>query len=258
MIPNLNGGKYLEEAIESALSQSVKCNVFVVDNNSHDNSLDILKKYKENFNNFDYMIEYNQGISNALNSGLNEIDSEFIARLDSDDIMFANRIEEQLRAFDNDENLVLVGSNIELIDATGISIGTRKYPLDKKSILKSLNFMNPIAHPSVLINKNKCKNELQYNSKFDGAEDLELWLRIKDLGNFLNLDKQLTKYRIHSSQETNRRNLYRKELAVRLYAISQGHLHLTLSGIFRIMDLVLISLGQTWHRKLIKPKVKTI
>ena len=116
--------------------------------------------------------------------------------------------------------------------------------------------MNPIAHPSVLINKNKCNNELQYNSKFDGAEDLELWLRIKDLGNFLNLDKQLTKYRVHSNQETIRKNLYRKELAVRLYAISQGNLHPTLSGIFRIIDLVLISLGQTWHRKLIKPKVK--
>ena len=80
--------------------------------------------------------------------------------------------------------------------------------------------MNPIAHPSVLIKKNKCNSELQYKSKFDGAEDLEVWLRLKNLGNLQNLEKPLTKYRIHGNQETIQKNLYKKELEVRLQAIS--------------------------------------
>ena len=47
LIPNLNGGKYLEAALISCLKQTHSCNILVVDNGSTDNSLEILKNYSD-------------------------------------------------------------------------------------------------------------------------------------------------------------------------------------------------------------------
>lgn len=58
-------------------------------------------------------ISENGGLGPALKKVLEVCSNEFVARMDSDDYSLPNRIEKQLKMFDNDSSLGIVGSNVE-------------------------------------------------------------------------------------------------------------------------------------------------
>lgn len=248
LIPNYNGGKYIYDSVLSALNQTVSCNVLVVDNGSTDDSLIILKKLESIYENLEIIFEHRRGITYALNTGLDRIQTKYIARLDSDDKMKPERIQKQLEFFSQNPKAILVGSNLELIDKNGEILGLKYYPTTNEAIKKSISFMNPIAHPSVMVETTIIKN-IKYSDLFSGAEDLNLWINIMDLGSFHNIDTPLTQYRLHNDQLTMNRNYYRTELRVRLahlrslFTLGKG---LTL---LRILDLIFMAVGLDFHRK---------
>lgn len=249
LIPNLNGEKFLERAVLSALQQTYSCKVLVVDNGSTDGSLIILKRLKKIHKKLDYFVEEKPGISAALNAGIHKINTKYIARLDSDDLMQESRIEKQIIEFVKNPNLVLVGSNMNVIDAND-KFGSQIFcPEDNLSIVKSMRYRNPIAHPSVLLLRDAVVRSGMYRSKFDGAEDLDLWLRLQECGQFHNIQEPLTLYRAHDHQATKIRNLYRVELKVRIQFLFKHPNRMSLLALFRIIDLIFMSLKIGWHRR---------
>lgn len=57
--------------------------------------------------------EKNQGLAHALNYGLQFVETELVARMDSDDICFPDRFEKQVLQFDLNPNLEILGGGIE-------------------------------------------------------------------------------------------------------------------------------------------------
>ena len=256
LIPNLNGCRYLRESVLSALRQDYFCDVLVVDNGSSDDSLKILNELENKFSNFRYIVESKRGIVQALNTGLKNISTDYVARLDSDDIMKPNRISKQINCFSENTSLILLGSAIENIDECGNLKSITKYPGRHELILKSLQYRNTFAHPSVMFKTNIVKQVGLYRSEFEGAEDLDLWLRLINKGQLGNIDEPLTKYRIHSNQVTLLNNYYKIELKVRInwlinnYRYNDGLNYLLIA--LRLIDLFLVSRNFKLHRKLIK------
>lgn len=80
VIPCYNHAQYLPEAIESALAQTIPCEVIVVNDGSTDNSSEIAKKYPVKV-----IDKENGGLSSARNAGIKEATGEWILTLDSDD-----------------------------------------------------------------------------------------------------------------------------------------------------------------------------
>lgn len=251
LIPNLNGGKFLEESIESACSQTYPCKVLVIDNGSSDSSIQILEKLRQKHKHLDFIIELKPGISAALNAGIEKVRTRYLARLDSDDLMVSTRIEEQLKVISQDPSVILVGSNLECIDASGNLLRVIKYPEENLHIKKQLHVKNPIAHPSVLVITDNVKLVGKYRSKFDGAEDLDLWLRLQELGDFYNIQRTLTKYRIHSDQSTKQNNFYKVELYVRKSFLFKNPRTFKLSDLVRLLDLTLMSRNMRIHRAIL-------
>ena len=87
VLPNFNSEKYLNETLESIISQSYQnWNLKIVDDNSNIETLKILEKY-ENIKNIEITyLKKNMGAGYCRNLAIKNTNSKYIAFIDSDDI----------------------------------------------------------------------------------------------------------------------------------------------------------------------------
>jgi glycosyltransferase involved in cell wall biosynthesis len=262
-MPVLNGELFIEESIRSCLKQDHLNEIIVVDNGSQDSTAILVKKLSQ----VDVRVKLVKcelrGIANALNYGISVASGNFIARLDADDLMVVNRLSAQVDFMNSHSDCVMVGSQISLFSESE-NLGISNYPTSAKSISRFLSVRNPIAHPSVLIRKSAVEQSGGYNPMAEGAEDLDLWLRLSKKGNIYNLSSPFTRYRIHDNQVTKNVNLANLEMRVRQNYLKSNPSHLFDSPVFyilvalRIFDLRFLSrvpfrrLARerlSWHRR---------
>ncbi len=139
------------------------------------------------------------GIVDALNYGLSISKYEYIARMDSDDIMLSGRLQSQYQFLYNNPDFSVVGGNIELISDTGKSLRVIRYPSGSELINKMEQGCY-IAHPSVMFKKNTIIEVGGYSKVFEYCEDYDLWDRVSHISKINNIDKLLIQYRQHTSQ----------------------------------------------------------
>jgi glycosyltransferase involved in cell wall biosynthesis len=98
IIPNYNGGKYISECLNSCIKQgSCVREIIVVDDNSSDNSLDVLKEYQKKWPELIRVYTSpRKGACAARNFGFEHATGDFIQFLDSDDILGEGKIINQL------------------------------------------------------------------------------------------------------------------------------------------------------------------
>lgn len=184
--------EYLREAIESILNQTYKDFEFIiVDDGSTTDIKSIVQSYQDP--RIKYHYQENTGIAGALNKGLSLANSEYIARMDSDDISLPERFEKQVNFLDTHPEISVLGSWFEQFP-TSIIIKHKASP-------KYLDFYKycHIGHPTVMFRKkNFDKYDLKYNPKYL-CEDYELWSRAIRYVKFANLQEVLLKYRWHDS-----------------------------------------------------------
>ena len=201
-IPVYNRERYLVETLDSVLAQSfTDFEVVLVDDGSVDRSIEIIEAYQDPrirlFRN-----EKNLGIPRTRNRGLEEARGEFIALLDSDDIMLPKRLQTQLDYFDAHAECVGLGSWSQYINAEGKVIKrlcTR--PLSNQKIKASLLFHCAIHNRTFMARASVLK-ELGYNNDFTRCQDYELLMRLADFGELHNLPKRLVLGRKHDDQIT--------------------------------------------------------
>ena len=91
IIPIFNVEDYLEECVNSILSQSYKnYEIILVDDGSPDNCPKICDEYKQNYDNIEVIHKKNGGLSDARNVGLQHAKGKYIIFIDSDDFVCDN------------------------------------------------------------------------------------------------------------------------------------------------------------------------
>lgn len=122
-----------------------------------------------------YKFDHNMGLGYALNFGVNKCSNNIIARMDSDDISVPNRFELQLKKFESEPNLALLGGQVyEFENKIDNVVSKRWVPLNEMEIRAFLKYRNPFNHPTVMFKKNAVLNVNNY-SNFKGFEDYDLW-----------------------------------------------------------------------------------
>ena len=111
IIPVYNAEKYLGEAVESVLNQTVKpLEIILVDDGSTDRSPDIAKNYFPDI----YLIrQENKGISGARNTGIRHSKGDLLAFLDDDDIWPPDHLEKLLALLKTRDELHLAFGHVQ-------------------------------------------------------------------------------------------------------------------------------------------------
>jgi glycosyltransferase involved in cell wall biosynthesis len=204
LMPAYNAEKYIGEAIESILNQTFKDFEFIIVNDgSKDNTLKIIEKYK----NRDSRIilinnSVNLKISKSLNTGINLSKGKYIARMDADDYSYPHRLERQFKFMENNPSIGVLGGAMEIINENGKSIGKRTYASKDKEIRRKMFRYSPFSHPLIMIRKSVLDLAGLYNSRYDSAEDYELYFRLGVYTKFANLSDVLLRYRERSKSIT--------------------------------------------------------
>ena len=116
-----NGARFLSEAIESILNQSlISLELIVVDDGSIDSSPSVIRSFcARDLRVRGIFLERNLGIPKAANYGLRAARGEYIARMDSDDMCHRDRLLKQVSHLDKHKEIQLLGCHFRAVDEEG-------------------------------------------------------------------------------------------------------------------------------------------
>ncbi|EPK7359264.1 glycosyltransferase [Kluyvera intermedia] len=118
------------------------------------------------------------GLGNALNIGLKYCDSNYIARMDTDDICDVNRFQLQIEYLKSHENVALIGGAIEEFKCQVHDLNIIRFSKNKHDeIFKYAKFRNPFNHMTVIFKKDVIESIGGYKHHLY-MEDYNLWLRL--------------------------------------------------------------------------------
>lgn len=97
-IPVYNQAEYLADAVESALDQTVSCEIIICNDGSTDKSLEIATYYESK--GVKVINQINKGLPSARNTLIMNATGDYVLFLDSDDILKENAVEVILRTIE--------------------------------------------------------------------------------------------------------------------------------------------------------------
>ena len=126
-ITSYNKGKYLSEAIESVLQQTLSpYEIIIIDDASSDNSQDIIKSYTSTYPELITPIfnGKNLGIANCRNKALRTLNGDLVTFLDGDDFFYPNKLELEYKQLIKSQNTQVVYSNFNYLNESGKITGS--------------------------------------------------------------------------------------------------------------------------------------
>lgn len=200
VIPNYNYAKFISETIESVLAQTyANLEVIVVDDESADDSLEVLKKFDGRIT---VIAQKNQGVSRARNNGAAKASGEFIAFLDADDVWMPTKIERQMQRFTEDGELGMVHCSMTYIDPAGNVCGENREGMEGDVSSELLKFDRGVVVGvgSTSLMPKKVFDELGgFDHRLSTAADWDLSYRLASEYKIGFVDEPLVLYRVHSS-----------------------------------------------------------
>ena len=184
-IPFYNDAQYLRYAIASVLNQSYhNWELILMDDGSCDGSLEIARSFEDK-----RIRIISDGLNKGLAARLNEIAIEakgvYIARMDADDIMTTDRLEQQVSYLVSHPEVDIVGSSAMIINNKNqITYSANQAGIDTWYI-----------HPSIM-GKASWFRSNPYNVDFKRCQDFELWTRTSQKSVFYNMHRPLLFYRV--------------------------------------------------------------
>lgn len=201
IIPAYNQAQYLSFAIESVLSQAYpQWECIVVDDGSTDDTKKITHHY--NHKAIRYIYQRNQGLSAARNTGITAAQGEFLAFLDSDDMLLPEHLQLLVTAMRANPTAALMhGSSIVIDQNNRILPNTLKSGLSGET--NQLLFENPIQVDSVLLRHSWQEKIGLFDTNLRSYEDWDYWLRLAAAGaSMASIPDAVFYYRFHSQQMT--------------------------------------------------------
>lgn len=157
----------------------------------------VIQECEQNYNAIVLRIPENCGLGEAHALAVDHASYDYIAIMDADDIATPDRFEKQIKEFEKDSLLDIVGGQSEeFIDDSSNIVGVRRVPLLDKEIKAYLKKRCPFNHMSIMIKKSSVLNAGNYQT-WHYNEDYFLYCRMMlQNPSFRNLPDTLVKVRV--------------------------------------------------------------
>jgi glycosyltransferase involved in cell wall biosynthesis len=201
IIPVYNGMPFLPETVESILQQTYEdFRLLIIDDGSKDESLNYLKLLGNS--RVKVIHQNNMGLCETLNQAIKNVETEFVARLDQDDIALPQRLQEQMDFLMTHRDYDFVLSNISKISTNGKSFG--HYEKNYSELISDYDWgqYGCLAHSTICFRKEAFLKLGGYRQSLYPVDDYDLLLRADENFKIAVINKPLVKYRIHSKAGT--------------------------------------------------------
>ena len=200
----------------------------------------------------------NIGLTKSLNKGIKLCSGDYIARMDADDLSSPDRFKLQIKFLESHKEIDVLGGAILEFDEKGNHF-IKSFPLDMKTILKTIPKSSPLAHPSVMFRRIVFDDGNRYNEKYITSQDIAFWFHlIKNGYQISNLKEVVLNFRL-TSETLKRRSIDKAFNELKIYFVGVYSLFgLTLNlifnflrFIFRLFPLFLIKIiyGSSFRKK---------
>lgn len=194
VIPAFNAQRWIEEAVKSALEQSLPpFEVIVVDDGSTDDTVGILEKFGARIK---LIRQSNRGPGSARNEGMKNARGEWIAFLDADDKWLSSKLERVMQFAKQNLDVVLFSHDAFVIDAQGKIVGVytyQKLPSERQAL--SLIFRNTVMTSSVVMRCAVVNDVGLFKEDLNVSEDWDYWIRIAEKHRLFHINERLVMYR---------------------------------------------------------------
>jgi len=183
IIPTYNRAHLVTLAIESVLSQTYQdFEIIVVDDGSRDNTQAIIESISDP--KIRYLYQANQGPGAARNTGIRAATGQYVAFLDTDDLLLPEKLALQVEALGKQPELGLVAGGHLFVDEAGKPLAERRPWLSHPELsLTTWLYTCPITINAALVRREWLARAAGFDPALGGqAEDWDLWLRLAYLG----------------------------------------------------------------------------
>jgi glycosyltransferase involved in cell wall biosynthesis len=198
IIPVYNSAASVAESVESALGQTfTDLDVIAVDDGSTDASAEVLSRYGARIK---VLAQPNRGLSAARNAGVRLGTAEYLAFLDADDIWEPEMLERTVAALNRLPHSVLAYTDVTVVDSSGRPLNATLVggSLGRAPQLDDL-FVTlwPIMPSAVVMRRGAFETIGGFSEAFRGLgyEDVFMWMRARELGEFAYLPEPLVRWR---------------------------------------------------------------
>ena len=190
----------LDECLLSLANQTMRCPVVLVIDGPLDSP--VVGEGVEALGSDLEMVQLpkNVGLAAALNVGLRHVQTNFVMRMDADDIALPHRCQVQIDFANKHQSVFLCAWHQEFGERTSV----KKTPSDPKELANALLMRNAISHPTILVATSLLRDVGGYREDTYLMEDYDLYLRLRKKGVRLDcIAEPLVRVRV--AGQTNRR-----------------------------------------------------
>lgn len=208
VITTYNRLKLLQRAIDSALAQTIPCEIIVVDDCSGDDTESYVKERFKNLDNQSnkrliyHRNHTNLGHSKSVNAGVELATGDWIKPLDDDDYLAANCLELMQNAIALHPQAVICSSQAAQVDANEVEISkTRQVGLGKACYLRQEDIhygmlleLVPFGTPAqVAFSREAFLKSGGWDSSLDANfDDIDSWIKIAQFGDAIFINECLS------------------------------------------------------------------
>lgn len=186
LMVNYNHEDTIRESIESVLNQNYKeLQFIIVDDGSTDSSCEVIEQFKDSRIEL-YKQKRNQHICYVTNLGLSKVKGDYLARIDSDDIWYPEKLEKQIQFLVEHPEYKICFSLVDIINTKSEVINDKDigdlyevFFKGQADCLEKIFFMgNCLALPSVLMKTEIMKEIGGFNLGYMQSHDFDYWVRV--------------------------------------------------------------------------------
>lgn len=175
IIPCFNTAQYLPETLDSLFSQTLQnFEVIAIDDGSTDNTLDILYKYQEKYQQLTVMSQENSYCMIARMNAIKHAKGKYLVCLDSDDKLHPDFLKKCSNIAENDETVAIVCSDVQLF-------GAKNQTWCRQFEIKDFLLENSICITS-LVRKSFFDMTGGFDTSLEMYEDWDLYISILEFG----------------------------------------------------------------------------